>query len=311
MTEIYKNTSHYVYFDIYNATASGTPTATLVRPGSANSPLSVSLVSPTPTGVTQSWKAYIPLSETTYDDEVSVNWAAVVGGENAVKVDNVEIVTPYISPEELAARYNWSFTSTDPNYKPREDVVSAERIARYTINAYTNKYFNQKVKTVTAYGQNTDSLILGEPVISVTSLSQNGAVVINGSDFSAFGWGVEVTETGQGIRIIDPDFNDLEESEVTRIKAPGSAGGYFQDGYRYTVTGLFGYNYVPTDVVDATAMLVNDYMCRDAMWRARYINKVEMRDWKFTFEKEAFRGTGNLIVDTLLKRYRNLGFFVI
>jgi len=36
-----------------------------------------------------------------------------------------------------------------------------------------------------------------------------------------------------------------------------------------------------------------------------------MRDWKFTFEKEAFRGTGNLIVDNLLKDFRDLGIFVI
>jgi hypothetical protein len=309
MTEIYKNTSHYVYFDIYNASATGTPTAVLTRPGSADSPLSVTLVVPTPTGVTQSWKAYIPLSETTVDDQVTVNWAATVGGESAVKVDYVEIITPYISAEELAARYNWSFTPGDANYRDREDVISAERTARYTINAYTNKYFNPIAKQVTAYGQNTDTLVLREPIISVSKLYENGALVIDGVNTSAFGWAVEVTETGQAIRIIDPNFTDLSESENLRVTIGG--GGTFKQGFRYVIDGIFGFNYVPTDIVDATSMLVNDYMCRDALWRARYINKVEMRDWKFTYEKEAFRGTGNLIVDNLLKRYRDLGFFII
>jgi hypothetical protein len=309
MAEIYKNTSHYVYFDIYNSVATGTPTAVLKRPGSANSPLSVSLVSPTPAGVTESWKAYIPLSETTIEDEVTIEWGAVVSGETAFKVDYIEIVTPYISPEELAARYNWSFNPVDVNYRPRADVVSAERIARYTINAYTRSYFGNKVKTLDCYGQNADVLVVREPIVSVSKLYQNGKLVVDGLVFSEFGWALEVTETNHGIRIIDPDYTDISESEAIRITIGG--GGVFKQGSRYTVEGVFGYPDVPMKIQDCASMLVNDYMCRDALWRARYINKVEMRDWKFTFEKEAFRGTGNLIVDTLLRDYRDLGIFVI
>jgi len=308
MTEIYTNTSHYVYFDIYNSTASGTPTATLVRTGAVNAPLTVSSATTNP-GATQSWKAYIPLAETTADGEFVVQWAATVGGEQATKADYVEVVTPYISPEEIASKYGWSFNSGDANYKPRQDVVDAERIARYTINAYTRSYFSPKIKSVDAYGQNTDVLYVDENVRSISKLYQNGELVIDGIDISKFGWAVEPTETGKGIRIVDPDFSDLYETETIRV--PGTGRAAFKQGFRYTVVGGFGYAYVPSIIAEATAMLVNDYMCRDAIWRARYINKVEMRDWKFTFEKEAFRGTGNLIVDNLLKDFRDLGIFVI
>jgi hypothetical protein len=309
MTEIYKNTSHYVYFDIINSTASGTPTANLVRTNGTTA-LAVSAVSPTPANVTQSWKAYVPLSETTVEDTVQIVWSAVVGGETATKVGTLEIVTPYLTPEELAARYNWSFNSADSNYKPRQDVIDAERIARFIINAYTKKKFGEKIGTVVAYGQNTDTLTLGTPIVSISKMYQNGELVIDGSDFSKFGYGLEITETGVSVRVLDPDFTDIAESESIRV-TPLLGGAAFRQGWRYSIEGVFGYQFIPTDIEDATAMLVNDYVCRDALWRARYINKIEMRDWKFTFEKEAFRGTGNLIVDQMLANYRDLGIFVI
>lgn len=310
MTEIYRNTSHYVYFDIINSTATGTPTATLVRPGSANVSLTVSAVTPVPANVTESWKAYVPLAETTVEDDVWVSWSAVVGGETITKLDSLQIVTPYLTPEEIAARYNWSFNSADANYKPRQDVVDAERIARYTINAYTKRKFGSFAGAVVAYGQNTDTLTLGQPIISIDKLYQNGELVVDGVDYSKFGYALEITETGTAVRITDPDFTDLSEYESTRV-TPLLGGAAFKQGWRYEVTGQFGFTFVPNEVEDAISMLVNDYMCRDALWRARYINKVEMRDWKFTFEKEAFRGTGNLIVDQLLANYRDLGIFVI
>lgn len=307
MTEIYVGTSQYAYFDLYNTSATGTPTATLTRNGTPSS-LSVTEVLAPPDGVTERWRAYIPLSETTIPGEFTITWTAVAGAENVSKIDYFEVVTPYATPEELAARYGWSFDPVDSNYRPRADVVAAERIARWTINSFTRKYYGPQVKAVDAYGQNTDVLVLPEPVVAVDELYENGDLVIDGADFTKFGYAVEITDTGMAIRIISPDFYDLSESESLRITGPS---GRFKQGYRYTIVGTFGSSRVPQVINDCTGMLVNDYMCKDALWRARYINHVEIRDWKFNFEKEAFRGTGNLIVDRLLNDERSLGIFVI
>lgn len=308
MTEIYTNTSQYVYFDLYNTTADSTPSAQLERTGSASVALSVSAVVSPPSGVTQRWRAYIPIDETDSAGEFNVRWTATVGGEPLIVVDPFEVATPYATPEELASIYGWSFNPVDANYKDRNEVVAAERIARYTINSYTRRSFGPVSKSVVAYGQNTDVLVLPEPIVSVNKLYENGDLVVQPGDFAKFGFDVEVTETNHAIRVISPDFLDLDESESLRVTG---AAGKFRQGYRYTVEGVFGSSRIPQVIKDCAGMLANDYMCRDATWRNRYINHVQMRDWKFNFEKEAFRGTGNLTVDTLLGDYRVLGIFTI
>jgi hypothetical protein len=307
--EIYVGQSDYIYLDLFVTTATGTPTATLIRAGSANLPLTVSLVSPTPAGTVQRWQAYIPLTQTVSAGDFSVTWTAVVGSENITVNQYYEVVTPYVLPEELAATYGWSFNPLDSNYRPREEVAAAERIARYTINSYTRRAFGPVTKSVVAYGQNTDVLVLGEPIVSPTKMYENGELVVTvGGDFTKFGYDIEVTETGSAIRVVSPDFLDLDEYESQRIT--GTAGK-FRAGYRYTVEGVFGTASIPQIVKDCVGMLANDYLCRDATWRNRYINHVQMRDWKFTFEKEAFRGTGNLTVDRLLGDYQTLGIFTV
>lgn len=307
MTEIYVDTSQYIYFDLYNTTATGTPTAVLKRDGSPDQNLTVSAAT-APTGVTQRWRAYISIDETADPGVFSVTWAAVVGGETITKVDYFEVVTPYVTPEELAAKYNWSFNPSDANYRSRDDVVAAERIARYTINSYTRRTWGPQQKTVSSYGQNTDVLTLTEPIVSISELYENGELVRTNTDFTKFGYDVEVTETGFGIRTISPDYLDLDEQESLRVTG---VAGKFRQGYRYTVKGTFGSSIIPQVINDCTSILANDYLCKDASWRAKYINHVQMRDWKFNFEKEAFRGTGNLIVDRLLSDFRPLGFSII
>jgi hypothetical protein len=308
MVELYVGSGGYVNFDLVGTAATGTPTAVLVRPGVADVSLVVTQSTPTPSGLAQRWQAYVPATQTSIQDSVVVEFSAVVSAENITRQVNVNISVPYITPEQVSALYGWSFNPSDTNYRSYEEIANAERIARTIINRFTRKSFGPKTGVVDAYGQNTDVLVLPETIYSFSELYENGMLVATPLDFAEFGYDIEITSTNKAIRIISPDYYDLAESEALRVTG---TTGRFRLGYRYTVVGEFGTAFVPQDIADATGMLINDYMCRDAIWRARYINHVEMRDWKFNFEKEAFRGTGNVIVDQMLSEYRSPGMFII
>jgi hypothetical protein len=310
MTEIYTNTSEFIYFDVINSTTDADPTATLIDESNVSTSLFVQQVHPASDGATETWSAYVPLEETTVEREVRVVWAGSVTAEAFSKTEYVSIVTPYITPESIARKYGFSFNEGDANYRSRDEVVEAERLARNTIDLLCGQSFGARSKTLAAYGKGSDVLYMGENVVSISKLYQNGELVIDGNDFTNFGYAVEPTETGTAIRIVDTDFYNIEEFESPKI-SPYGPYGQFRSGYRYNVQGVFGFANVPSRISDACGILANDYLCQDAIWRARYLNHVEMKDWKFNFEKDAFRGTGNLIADQLISGYAVTKFFVI
>lgn len=296
MTEIYINTSRYAYFDVYGVTAAAAPTAVLNRAGATAVNLTVNQeITNLPSTATERWRAYIPLSATTAEGQFTILWSAVVGSEAVSRTDYYDIVTPYATPEQIVDRYGWSLDPTSSKYRSRAELEAAERVARYVIDTFTQVAFGGSTRTVTLYGTNTDVLSVGERISAVTQLAENGTIVWK-SDGSVtdFGYDIEPTETFQAVRIVST--SDIAEYE-NRLIDPG---GKFKEGYRYDITGTFGFSYVPAPVNESALILINDYMSKDAAWRARYMTTVGVRDWTFEFGSGAFSGTGNLVVDQML-----------
>jgi hypothetical protein len=299
MTEIYINNAQYVYLDIYGATAAGTPDAILISynyGGTTSAAIPVSLSATAPAGVTQRWSAKIPTSASDEEKTLTVQWDASISGSNVVQTEGFDVVTPYAMPAQFAGRYGLSLDPQSPNYMSYESIVGLERTARKIIESYVGISFGKRRKSLTAYGANTDVLSLGEYVASVDKLYENGVLVwtADGS-VDDFGYSVEVSDTGQGIRIVNNGFN-IEESEPGAFMPPGK----FREGYRYDVLGLYGFQYVPTAVNEATLILCNDLLGKDATYRSHYMAEVAVRDWSFKFDSQAFNGTGNAVVDQLL-----------
>jgi hypothetical protein len=306
--EVYVNSSDYINFYIIGGNATGTPTATIKRPGAMDIALIVSYITSTDPNV-EIWQAYLPLSETQVQDVFDIYWAAVVGSESTTQINHIEVVTPYVSADDAIARLGWNPYDTNAiNYKSYNEVVAAERIARYVIDRYTGKNFGLVSKSIEAYGQQTDSLYLGETIVVFNKLYENGVLVIDRDDPDLkWLYDVEITPTGMALRIVALDV-DILEAEWQYV---GNISGAFRNGFRYAVDGLYGYAGVPEKVYEATILLINDYLCKDAVWREKYLNHIEVRDWKFTFGPEAFRGTGNLLADQLLQDFVSTNMVVI
>lgn len=303
MGEIYRNTSQFEYLDIANGTADSAPTVKLKRTGLADVTLTPThITTGLPSGIDDRYQVYVPLLYTQTEGDFTLEWTASVGGEAIVKTDYFTVVTPYIMPEEIARREGWVI-GTD---QTKADLVIAERLARNIIDWMCGGGFGGRAKTVTVYGQQADVLSLPEPIQSITSVAQDGQVVIT-SLYNTFGFDLEITETKNGLRIVDAGVNILESES----NDPVVSLGQFQNGSRYDITGIFGYPSVPEKVKDAAWLLAKDYLCSDSNWRNKYIKTASTQNWDIDWNGLAWWGTGNAMVDRLLDEWRSPNMLVI
>lgn len=234
-----------------------------------------------------------PLALSHEDGSYRVRWVFAINGETVEKSDYVEVVTAYATPGDIVNMY--------PNLadKPYAEILSKERLARSIIEDYCGQRFNKWYGSVRAVGQGTNVLLLNNRILSLTGLQMNGIPI----DYVAAGLEVDtagriVAYPSHGMWGIKPDLWDY-------------SGGFFKEGRAYVVTGVFGWEGVPSDVSLATAMLVNDYYCHDNAWRQKGIETVSASDWRFQLSERALNGTGNLDVDRLLNKYVQVSVVVI
>jgi hypothetical protein len=64
-----------------------------------------------------------------------------------------------------------------------------------------------------------------------------------------------------------------------------------------------GYKVVPYDIQDATKMLINDIKCGKLDYYKRYVKDYSTEQFKISYDKRLFDGTGNILVDKILDKY--------
>lgn len=242
------------------------------------------------------------------DYDIKVVWTYAVEGNEQQSIDFYHIVTPYISMIEAYRRLGYSRSIYDKNYKSFAEMMEAERFARFMIETYTGVRFGKFEKTITAYGQDADVLFLNDRIIEFKSLRENNQLVVDIEEgINTFGFPVEITETNYSIRIFSDD--DINEGGKKDVVYP--LKGTFYNGYRYDVSGVFGWTHMPQKIQTAAVMLMKDFFGKDHAWRTRYVQDVSFGDTDMKFSKLAFRGTGNFYVDKLLDHYKTPNIAVI
>lgn len=253
----------------------------------------------------------LPSSATSSDKVLKATWSYVIDGKTNTETEYVYVVTPYATVDEIVSELGYSSRPEDANYYPYEKIRTAERAARMMINNELGFELGKKTGTTVAYGSGSDVLLLGEKIISFDKLTENDQVVIDISNsINIFGFDVEITETGYGIRIVPAspgdDIDEQEEFDYT-----GLTKGRFRDGYRYEVTGVLGWNYIPAEIKQCVFLLTNDLLCNESIWRTRYATKVKSGQLSIEMSSLAFHGTGNSIVDSILQKFKMIQAVII
>jgi hypothetical protein len=114
----------------------------------------------------------------------------------------------------------------------------------------------------------------------------------------------EITKDGTSITNIDDEApeNKINNKVVWRERYLDSA---FGEGSEYRVDGDFGWRVIPQDIQDACEMLIQDIKSDNLKYINRYIESFDNEDFKIKFSKGPNTGTGNMMVDKILEKYRN------
>lgn len=296
MKELLANTvqsiKHYIYVDGEPTTPS-TPVEIKIFKND------VELISSEATEIEDGKYSYvIPSSATVnsqvYDilgseGEISITWEFTISGSAFNISEPYRIVVPYADWsdfEPLAVANNYSY----------QDFLESERVARYLIHFFCGQTFGKEEATYSVEGNGMDSLALPRRMITLDTISyfvdetRPGSIIGYPAEsvweLSADNWMLRSQPQTIGLNIV----NDINPK--------------FSRNKRYHIKALWGYDSVPSEVKEAAKILTADFLCAEHKYRDRYLQSIKMNDWRLEFNKMAFQGTGNAVVDSILRDFR-------
>jgi hypothetical protein len=242
----------------------------------------------------------------------------VSGVENTrgdiVVEDNLDITRPYLDPSKLGK------TPTEiAEYTEYEDL------ARVIIDSITGGFYYTR-SYLEVVGQGTDYIPLWDKTHKILTVHENAELVYDSSedpnalgDFNYLITKDKTAITKDPVELTDAlnraerkpariplaysdsiSMFDTEDSGNTQT-VTGGVG--FSEGNDYIFLLETGYKVVPYDIQDATMMLINDIKCGKLDYYKRYVKDYSTEQFKISYDKRLFEGTGNLLVDKILDKY--------
>mgnify|MGYP006267072231 CR=1 FL=1 len=247
---------------------------------------------------------------TSIDRILKVEWSYSLNFQQYAGIEYTAISTPYVEIGEIISELGLGTEPQDYNFFPHSKLRVAERIARFQINNYTGREFAQKVGSQVAYSLGSDTILFTERMTDFSKLEQDDIVVYDPANgINDLGYDIELTETGQGIRLKNASQYDVTAYPPSAYMTPPNLK--FKDGSRYKIYCTMGYPYIPYQVKQAALLLINDNIYNDSLWRQKYIGEFNTGQMSVTLRDSAFTGTGNLIADNLLDPFKITGIVVI
>ena len=224
----------------------------------------------------------VPYRFTHFCGKFQVWWRYEVDGEHFEETAQYDVVQPLFDAQMLA-----DFDSDFSNMTSSE-VKRLERIIRAVIEASTGQKFEATRETLRARSYNGSTLALPKRLIS---LEVPGRVFGIPVDVESDGWIIRGRAVGfeSQMRYTNPIYDTVYYNTFSHD--------------RYALKGIYGYNTVPEQITLAAMLLAQDYGCREALWRDRYITNMKNADWRVEYHDKAFVGTGNIKVDQILQKY--------
>lgn len=236
--------------------------------------------------------------------KVQITLPSNVDGEYEITIDDstyfVAIIRPYVDPNTKGD------TATEI-----DEYRKHEELARAIIDSVVDDGFYYKKKTYSCVGLGADVLPVWSEIKKVLRLYENNVLIFDSTDAENYSVKYEVAKNGYGVQEASTDTYNRYESAPLILPAAGSdmldlGFSYrgFPKGFDYVVIGEFGYKEVPSDVVRATELLVDDIQCGRLDYYKRYISDYNTDQFKIKFDSGVFDGTGNILVDKILSKYK-------
>jgi hypothetical protein len=206
--------------------------------------------------------------------------------------DFYEVRRPYVDPNTKGT------TATEI-----ASYATDEQLARAIIDSIVDGGFYYTKKSVLAVGNGSDFIPLWDNVRKIVSVYENN-VLLTDKTFELTKDGSAMTQTYVG---------ELNRSESAPVLLPASNSDYteliygytgFPREYDYRIVAEVGYLNIPSDIKRATELLVEDISCGRLDYYKRYIGSYNTDQFRIQFDKAVFQGTGNILVDKILEKYK-------
>lgn len=220
-----------------------------------------------------------------------------------VVVDNsdyvFDVVRPYVDATLMAD------TATDiATYKKNEEI------ARAIIDSIIDEGFYYRKKLLQRTGMGSDYLPLWDDAKKLIKLYENNVLIFDAENPDLYDPKYRISPDKTAITMDASGEINLSEQKPSILPQAESdlidmTYGYhgFPQGFDYTALLEVGHHEVPSDIVRATELLVDDIACGRMEYFMRHVTEYNTDQFKMKFASEAFEGTGNIIVDKILSKY--------
>jgi hypothetical protein len=206
--------------------------------------------------------------------------------------ETYEIVRPYVKPSELGE------TASEI-----AEYTKYEEIARAVIDSVIPEGFYYKKRTLELVGLGADYIPLWWDAKRILAVYENDVLVEDRT--------YEITRDKTAIT--ETVFDGVNRNEQAPLILPAAASDLvdtvlpplrgFPNGYDYKFVLEVGYPTVPSDIVRAATLLIDDIKCGRNDYYQRYISAYNTDQFRLQFDSRVFEGTGNIIVDKILSKY--------
>jgi hypothetical protein len=223
------------------------------------------------------------------------------------EIQNISLIRPYASVERILELANIPATASANTSL----LTKLERKARLSLNAYIGHSFYKLKKDLTVYGNNLDVISVPENLYRIDKVYEDDLLVYE-RDNSAIQleYPIEIADSRTRIKIVNSSLNSKEIAE-SPIFSVFYYEGVFKKDHAYRIDGIWGWDYVPADIEQATALLVEDYLCNDFNIRNKNIAELSNDSYDIKYGSDFATGTGNLAVDNLIAHYKEPRYLVI
>jgi hypothetical protein len=227
-----------------------------------------------------------------YDTDYHVIITAELEGTEIIFDDTFSVVRPYVMPSTLGE------TASEI-----AEYTRLEEIARAVIDSVIPEGFYYKKKVLETVGLGADYIPLWMDAKKVLAVYENNVLVTDRT--------YEITKDKTAITEAASDAVNRNEqapltlptaaSDIVDANHPPLSG--FPNGYDYKFILESGYPSVPSDIIRAATLLIDDIKCGRIEYYQRYITSYNTDQFRLQFDKRMFEGTGNIVVDKILSKY--------
>lgn len=215
------------------------------------------------------------------------------------ELDVVSVVRPYVDPTTKG------ITASEIN-----SYAKNEELARAIIDSVVTEGFYYKKHVIEVTGNGSDYIPLWVDAKKVLQVYENNVLVYDSSSPSSYADSYEITKDKTAI--VKHYVGQLNRDESASLILPAAASdiigtqfiyGSFPKTYDYTIVLEVGYKKLPSDIVRAAELLIDDISCGKLDYQKRYVSDYSTDQFKIKFDAKSFEGTGNIVVDKILSKY--------